>query len=100
MLVINTRNLTHNGKDRTFSCEASDLGCPIGQGPDGLSRLYQDACDIGLELESHVTGRRQKFAYSGAILDRFDNDVLYWLFTVATPYPQVLAGYKFIVFND
>lgn len=46
---VRTDRFTWVPASKTFVAEASDLGV-------ALARVYDDACDVGLTLVSHVTG--------------------------------------------
>lgn len=52
--------------------EASDL-----DRPSPFGRVYDDACDEGLTLVSHVTGREMVFAVDHIERDR-EGDLMYW----------------------
>ena len=61
-----------------------------------LGRVYDDACDEGLTLVSHKTGREVVFAMYLTHRDR-DGDVTRWDLRAVTPGQR---GLRLTVFND
>lgn len=54
---ISTRDFTYTKETQSFSAWASDF-----KGRRVLSRVYDDACDEGFVLVSHVSGKAMVFA--------------------------------------
>lgn len=91
------RQFTWDAGSRTLTAEASDLA---GRGAFG--RLYDDAADQGIAIESGRTGRTGRFVVSEEHQDR-EGDITHWTL-VATPetarqLPE-MADVKVVVFND
>jgi hypothetical protein len=57
-----------------FTAEASDIGGTGGRCFDG--RVYDDACDVGFILVSHLTGDSVLFVQDG--VDTHDDEVMGW----------------------
>jgi hypothetical protein len=82
------------GDTATMIAEASDLG-------HWMQRLYNDACDVGFGIRSHVTERVIRFAVVHEEVDN-EGDVLHW---ELRPVQRDLRGgdlcrYKVLVIND
>lgn len=78
-------------QDGALVAEASDLG-----GRFGLERIYDDACDVGIAIQSHHTNRIEWF-YLDKREER-DGEVLAWEFK---PVSAGLHGaQKVVIFND
>lgn len=89
--MIGTKQFYYDKPSKTFVADASDFG------PDGheLIRVWNDSCDEGVELVSHVTGVSCKFVLSGSI---FENEELTaWQYTAIG---KVGAGTKVLIMND
>jgi hypothetical protein len=76
---LSTRDFSYNAKTQTFTAESSDL-----HGAKGPSRVYDDACDEGFILVSHITGDSIVFAlqsidYLGGSDDE-NKDIAGWNF--------------------
>lgn len=87
--------LFHWDKQRKrFSAEASDIGYT------GCSRIYPDACDVGICLKSHRTGKSLWFYLDETIRDP-EGDVQAWVFK---PSPEAerdgASGLIVTIFND
>jgi hypothetical protein len=66
-------------------------------GPDfDFSRVWNDACDEGLTIVSHKTGREIVFAINNTRRDA-DNDVVAWELTSVSP---KFHGISLVIFND
>jgi hypothetical protein len=70
--VHSTGEFTYHKADHSFVAEESDLGRP------GFSRVYDDACDEGFIMRSHVTGHEVLFVYESTDTD--GEDVYGWRF--------------------
>ena len=86
--------------ERSFSAEASML--TRGGRVPLFQRIYQDACDEGLEMVSAKTGSVAKFAVNETKYDG-EGDLLYWKLvpTVETKrkMPE-LDGVTVTIYND
>lgn len=71
--ALNMRRFTWDRAKGELVAEASDL--------EGfaLNRLYNDACDVGIAIRSHHTGRVLRFVLVRVVTDH-EGDVLYWSF--------------------
>lgn len=88
---VSTRDFSWNKFTKTFSTEISDLG------PDfNFGKIYDDACDQGLTLVSHVTNKEIVFGIS-EIKDK-EGDILCWNLIPAEKKYRNL--YKMTIFND
>ena len=97
MTRISTDRLTWSKQTRSFVAEISDFNGTNLQ----LARLYPDACDVGLTLVSHRTGREATYALYQEV--RSEGEVQAWEFTptreTLRAQPQ-LKGTKVVLFND
>ncbi len=97
MYRINTNVLSWNQRDKTLVGELSSCGNNFR-----LSRIYQDACDVGIQLQSHRTGEVATFYLAEEKHDN-ENDLLYMSFH---PTPEEIKknprmrDVKVILFND
>lgn len=98
-MQISTCKFTYNKQHRGFVAEASDL-CPVSQ--PLFHRVFDDSCDDGITLISHITGLSADF-YVDEIGKNADQDILYWLLkptsTTVRKYPR-LRGVYVRIFND
>jgi hypothetical protein len=99
--MFSTKQFHADPKTQTMDAEISDLG-----GQSIHTRLYNDACDAGFLLQSHVTGKTSAWvqvAQSGGYDEDSDGEVTSWTFrpTYETlrEHPQ-LANWKILVWND
>jgi hypothetical protein len=82
-----------------LTAEASELGLRPGF---SFSRLYDDACDVGLALRSHKTGMVTTWCLSDTEKDG-EGDVIRW---VLVPTPEALRknpglrNYRLNIYND
>ncbi len=67
---VSTRRFTYH--EGVFTAELSDLGRDFRFG-----RVYDDACDVGLTLVSHATGREVVFAIENEM--RGDEGDVLWI---------------------
>lgn len=95
---IRTDQLSY--KDKVFSEEASTLF--EGRRAFNWTRLYPDACDVGVILLSHKTGKEVRYYLNDVHTDA-DNDVQYWELLPCTEdvrkHPGV-EGTKILIWND
>ena len=68
--------------------EASDIGFRLQQ-------VFDDACDVGMAIRSHHTGKVITFVLHHE--EKLDGDVVAWHLV---PYPQGACKYTVVVFND
>lgn len=88
---FSTREMTYDAKTRTFSCEASTIGF------HRFVQIFDDACDEGVYLESHKTGKIIPFTFTKA--DMNDGDVCgWWLESYSTDRSQ--EKMKLLIIND
>lgn len=96
VIAFSSRQFTYTEADRTFVSEASDLD------NRHLQRIYDDACDVGLAIQSDKTGRVVRFYMDGAKTDG-EGELTHWTYK---PLPEDVrrmpdvADLKVIVFND
>ena len=85
-------------EDKTMSCEASTLGI---RSPE--YQLYDDACDVGICLRSHKTGKLASFYVYDVDKDASDEDIYGWHLK---PCPESLRkcpelkGWTVLIIND
>lgn len=102
MIPYNTNQFTINKFAKTFVAEASDLRAA---GQSLFGQIYEDACDVGLMLESSKTGSVARF-YLEAIETTHNTDegeILNWTLlptSDAVRRHPALNGWKMIIFND
>lgn len=95
--TISTERLTWTATTKTFAAEASDLGSDFRP-----SRLYDDACDVGIAVRSHWTGTVLRWFLFREIRDA-ENELQGWEFK---PTPEALKkypryrDYQMVIFND
>jgi hypothetical protein len=94
MTEMDLRKFTWTKKDGSLVAEASDFG-PLRDGRWWLQRIYNDACDIGIAIRSHVTETVEKF-YLQTEHER-DGDLTHWTFLPLNPNCKVK---HVTIFND
>lgn len=82
--------------DKSFAAEASMLGIRPGVSP--YSRLYTDAMDVGIAIESHVTHKVELFHLVEEKRNS-DGDLAYWIFEPVNK-ALVTRMSKVFIFND
>jgi hypothetical protein len=94
---INLKIFTRDGYkgESELSCFASDIG-PFRDGRWWLSRLWNDSMDIGICIQSHITGKQQKFYLSHEHCDA-DGDVTHW---TLRPIDKTCKIKLVTIFND
>lgn len=94
MAYIRTELLSYNKDSKTFIGEASDF-----PNVKDFHRIYPDACDVGVTLVSHKTGKEADFVLNEQPAD----DEGKWEFEIshvsAKKHPG-LKGAKLIIIND
>lgn len=94
--TLSSSLFTHNLTDKVLVCEASELG------GGKFSPLYDDACDIGLDLRNEKTGNITTWSFSRDVYDA-DGDLMHTelspIFESVRRNPA-LQGYKMIILND
>lgn len=93
--MLSTKQFHWDVKTQTFATEISDIDAPL------FTRLYPDACDTGFVLESHKTGAKTTWCFTGS--SSKDNEILDWTFRptneTVRKYPK-LEHVRVLVFND
>lgn len=84
-----------NPKDRTLVAEASDLKFVNGFGGFQIHRLWPDACDTGIAIRSHHTGKVEVFVLDR--IDRKEDEVHGWWFL---PLDMESKVSKVLIIND
>lgn len=87
---------TYNKDRKELVAEISDLG------DNAFGQIYPDACDYGLILISHVTGRETKWVVTEERRNA-DNELQYWaLIPTAETLRREPAtrGHTIVVLND
>jgi hypothetical protein len=84
-----TRQFLYQPAGNLLTAEMSSL--------NGFGRVWDDACDEGLTLVSHRTGREVVYAVSGMERDR-DGDIAAWTLRPASPRDAALPTVK--IYND
>ena len=94
-----TRQFSYTNADKTLVAEASDLE------NRHLERIYDDACDVGFAVKSHLTGHVVTIVMTTPIYrgEGEDREVSGWHYTPADfsvrAFPEC-AGLKALIFND
>ena len=86
--------------ERSFSAEASML--TRGGRVPLFQRIYQDACDEGLELVSAKTGKIAKFVVEETKRD-LEGDLQYWKLIPTADTKRTmpeLSGVTIVIYND
>lgn len=65
---------SHEDGTKVLVAEASTLGY------HGPRRIYDDACDVGIAIRSHRTGRLVRFYLDSEDMDHSGEDVAGWRF--------------------
>lgn len=78
---------------RTLSAEASSLG-----GAFQVTRLFDDACDVGIAIQSHHTGRVERFYLRRVLRDRNEQEVQGWVFGPVDVTSNKIK--EVVIFND
>ena len=87
---------TYSPDGRSLTAFESDLrDRPFDGGYPWLRRLYSDACDVGIAVRSHHTGRIEPFCLVRT--EERDGDLLAWQFG---PAPGNDTGLTVTIFND
>lgn len=84
-----TRTITLDRATGLLVAEMSNL--------NGFDRVYQDACDEGLTLISHITGREVVYAVNGVVKDA-EGDLVHWDLIPADTRDSGLPALR--IFND
>lgn len=69
-MIHSTKRFTFSSKTRTFVAELSDFG-PVSP----FRQIFQDSCDLGLTLHSHITGKELDFVINRTERNEEDNSV-------------------------
>lgn len=77
-----------------LTADASDFGS-VAEGTWWLQQLYDDACDIGIAIES-PTGKVELFTLADEVKDG-EGDLMYWEFSPVNPKCRVKTVR---IFND
>jgi hypothetical protein len=83
---VSTRQVLYDAQRRLFVADISDT--------HGFGRVYDDACDEGLTLVSHLTGKEVVFAVWNEARDG-EGGVQYWLLRATDG-----SGLTLKLFND
>lgn len=96
-MQVSVCKFTHNSKQKSFTCELSDLGPHFTFDP-----IYTDACDVGLVLVSDM-GTTATFYLNDTYYDASNEDIQYWFLKPTTEEIRKnprLDGYTMTIFND
>ena len=85
---ISTRDCVWDGTSNLFVADMSDLGHGFK-----FERVYDDACDIGLTLISHRTGKEIVFVFTGHIRNN-EGELMGW------ELESLGSTFKMTIFND
>jgi len=69
----------------------------------GFGQVYDDACDVGLTIVSHVTGARIIFVIDHVDVSRpgtEDEEIAGWWLVPAQYQKHDLNGWKLLIIND
>lgn len=98
---LSTRRLVVNLEKHLMFAEASELGFRPGVIPGG--RLYDDACDAGITLTSHLTNAVTHWFHAESEDVVSDGETHVWRFKPAfetiAKHPH-LAGWELHILND
>jgi hypothetical protein len=82
--IISTGQMSYDAKTKTLVCEASDVQF---RGP---YRLFNDACDVGVHVQSHKTLKVKHFGLID--VDMNGDDIAGWRFEC--------EGVNLLIIND
>jgi len=91
VLTIPTSLFSYDERSRTFHADASDL-----QGKDRPQRINPDNFELGIALQSHLTGNVELFRHSQIIRYPVENELLGWKYESVTEGLNVSV----IILND
>lgn len=96
LIPLSLEKFTWKAKDQTLSAEESDLHSHSFDGTyPWLQRLYNDACDVGIAIRSHYTGKVERFHLEKE--EKREGDLLSWTFR---PVDKNCRVKQVIIFND
>ena len=94
MTTVSTRRFTINTQEKIMACEMSEIG--------GFVRIYEDACDDGIRLVSHVTGVETRWDVH-SFNKSSDGEVNFWNLRAVPEdvrkFPR-LEGWTIRIWND
>lgn len=90
---VSTARFHYDKLDQMFSADISDLG----KGFD-FDRIYPDACDAGLILVSHKTGKAIPF-YVSETRYNDEGEVMFWRLQADSRDPRI-RNITMVLFND
>lgn len=94
-----TKLFSYDRRTGRLVTEASNLG---SAGQELFHRIYQDACDEGITLISHKTGREAKF-YLDQVHKDHDGDIQVWILRPTTETVRANPGLRGVtvhILND
>lgn len=89
MIILNSNVFDYHAKSKHMASEASTCGF------SGCQKLYNDAADVGIYIQSHKTNAVQAFVLNDVIVED-EGDVLAWKFKSLDPN----LGLTVTIFND
>jgi hypothetical protein len=92
MRLLPLARFSWNQADNTLVAEASSL---VRAGENLLQQMYNDACDLGIAIQSLSTQKVYRFFFKERKTQ--EGDVLYWEFT---PEDKNCPINKVTIFND
>lgn len=96
---FDSSEFSYHKESKTFSAELSDFN---GRVRKFFGQIYDDACDVGLEVVSNKTGKSVKFYLSEEETDT-EGELCLYRFLPLDEYVRknpALAGMSVILFND
>lgn len=97
---FSTKLFSYDARRKEFYTEMSTLEASATE-RRVFSQIYEDACDEGLTLVSHATGKEVDYVVSK--IKRKENEIQSWeLIPIAKSIRRVrqCAGTRIIIFND
>jgi len=91
--VINSVRFTWDAKAKCFITMASDIG------DENLSRLYDDSCDVGFQIQSKRTRACVGFYLKETKRDN-EGDIECWEYEICPEFKKKCGELTAIVFND
>ncbi len=89
----------HFASSKMLQVEASDLGLRPGH---AWEQLYDDACDVGIAIQSHRTNEVSRWYLTNTVRDS-EGDIVKWVFapcSETTRQLPTLKGYTLHIIND
>ena len=96
-MQLSTRQFTYYPRDRQFVAEMSELA--MGGRRRIWHQIYPDACDVGINVVSHRTGKEVTYVLAETKRSAY-GDILHWVLTPVATSSLEAADTSVLIFND